>query len=380
MKIAQVVCVLPPYGGGIGVVAHHYAKQLNEMGHKVTVFTTKTKKEIPYNYDYSVKWLWPLWRIGNSAVLPQLFWRLRKFDIVHLHFPFFGGAIFVYLLKLFYGKKIKLVLSYHMDVIGIGLREKYFRFYNKFILHKIINVSDKIIVSSFDYIESSNVAHYYFNHRQKFVEIPFGVDAQYSPHQKNPSLLKKYHLEPDDKVIGFVGGLDPAHYFKGINYLITAISRIANPKVKALIVGKGSLMSKYQAQAKSLGVSDRVIFAGYVSNELLPEHYNLFDIFILPSVDKSEAFGLVLLEAMACGKPLIASNLHGVRSVVLPGQNGLLVEPKNPKDIVDKINYLLQNEKITEGFKLNGLQMANEKYRWPKIVDRLYEVYKSFLT
>jgi len=189
--------------------------------------------------------------------------------------------------------------------------------------------------------------------------------------------MEKYKFKEDDIVVGFVGGLDSAHYFKGINHLITAISKINNNNIKALIVGSGNLKKKYQDQAKKLGVGDRIIFAGYVSGDILPEHYNLTDIFVLPSVDKSEAFGLVLLEAMACGKPLIASNLKGVRSVVIPGHNGFLVEPKNPKDLADKIRFFMENRKLANQFSLNGIETANQKYRWPKVVEKLVSTYKS---
>jgi len=377
MKVAQIVCTLPPYGGGIGVVAHHYASELDKMGHDVVVFTPKTSKSTKYNTRYPVKRLRPWLRFGNAAILPQLIWKLRKFDVIHLHFPFFGAAFFVYLLKLIKGKKMKLVISYHMDVVGSGPLKFFFKLYNKFWLHWIIKVADKIIVASCDYTEGSNISDYFYKNKSKFVEIPFGVSAVYSPQKKNPSLMRKYNLSSDDKIVGFVGGLDPAHYFKGVNFLITAISRIPDRNVKAVIVGKGSLIKKYKKQALTLGVNDRIIFAGYVANETLPEHYNLFDLFILPSVDKSEAFGLVLLEAMACGKPLIASNLKGVRSVVIPGENGLLVEPKNPKDIVDKINIIFTNDKIREEFQLNGINIANKKYRWPILVESLLKVYKS---
>ncbi len=377
MKIAHVVCTLPPYGGGIGVVAHHYAETQIKRGHDVTVFSINYKKTEKLTYEYKVVRLWPWLRYHNAAVLPQLFWRLRKFDIIHLHFPFFGAALFVYLLKLIRGKKVKLVVSYHMDVVGSGLWKTFFKFYNKFVLHKIIQKADRIVVASCDYIENSNIADYYFRHGDKFVELPFAVSYRYSPQQKNPSLMTKYKFNSEDRIVGFVGSLDAAHYFKGVNYLITAVSKIENPRVKVLIVGEGNLKSKYQRLAEELGIKHRIIFAGYVTSDLLPEHYNLFDIFVLPSVDKSEAFGLVLLEAMACGKPLIASNLKGVRSVVIPGQNGLLIEPKNAKDLTDKITYILNNQKLRQQFSLNGQNIVNTKYRWPIVVDHLLEMYKT---
>ncbi|OGF29583.1 hypothetical protein A2533_05145 [Candidatus Falkowbacteria bacterium RIFOXYD2_FULL_35_9] len=378
MKIAQVVCTLPPYGGGIGVVAYHYARNLTLKGHEVTVYIPKSTKSVQkIDYEYQVKQLCPVLKSGNAAILPQLFWKLWKYDIVHLHFPFFGAAFFVFLLKMIRGKKMKLVSNYHMDVIGAGVKKSFFSFYNKYLLNCVVKFSDKIIVSSIDYIENSNLREYYHKQPDKFIAIPFGVDERYMPQKKNPSLMSKYCFSSLDKIIGFVGGLDSAHYFKGVNYLITAISKINDQNIKLLIVGEGNLKKKYIEQAKLLGVESRVIFTGYVPNEILPEHYNLFDVFVLPSVDKSESFGLVLLEAMACGKPLVASNLKGVRSVVIPGENGLLVEPKNAQDIVDKVMHILKDKRLYEQFGLNGVRLTEEKYRWSVVVDHVLEVYNK---
>ncbi|HCC23138.1 TPA: hypothetical protein DF272_03090 [Candidatus Falkowbacteria bacterium] len=377
MKIAQIVCTLPPYGGGIGVVAHNYAKELVRQGHEVVVFVPRNKKHLKtFSDDYTVKQLWSPLQLGHGAILPQLLWRLFKFDVVHIHFPFFGAAFFVQLAKRIRGPKMKLVLSYHMDVIGHGMKKRLFSLYNRLILKWSVKNADKIIVSSIDYIENSNLRGYYFEAKEKFVEIPFGVDRVFSPARKNPSLMEKYQIKPDNIVVGFVGGLDSAHYFKGVNNLITAVSKVADDKIKAMIVGAGNLKKRYEQQAADLGIGPRVIFTGYISDEALPEHYNLCDIFVLPSVDKSEAFGLVLLEAMACGKPLIASNLKGVRSVVVPGLNGLLIEPNNPQDLADKIKFFVSSPKLVQQFRLNGIETANQKYRWPKVVEKLVMEYK----
>ena len=80
---------------------------------------------------------------------------------------------------------------------------------------------------------------------------------------------------------------------------------------------------------------------------------------------------------MACGKPLVASNLKGVRSVVIPGENGLLVEPKNAQDIVDKVMHILKDKRLYEQFGLNGVRLTEEKYRWSVVVDHVLEVYNK---
>jgi len=377
MKIAHVVCVLPPYGGGIGMVAHAYADQLQKLGHDVTAFIPKGSAKGKIKTNYKVKKLWPIFKLGNGAVLPQLFFCLWKFDIVHLHFPFFGAGIFIALLKKIKPKSTKLVITYHMDCRGVGLKKYIFNFFKNFLHPIILKTADKITVSSYDYIENSDIAEFYFENKNKFDALPFGVSKRFFPTEKDQLLLEKYNFTKDDKIVLFVGGLDSAHYFKGVDYLIKAFEKIENKNIKCLIVGKGNLKPKFEQMVKQRHLESRIKFSGYVQSEDLPKYYNLCDIFILPSINKAEAFGIVLLEAMACAKPLIASNLKGVRSVA--EQSGILIEPKNSSDIAAKINYLVENPDAAILFGKNGLKTVEEKYRWPVITKELEQIYKNLI-
>lgn len=375
-KIAQIVCVLPPYGGGIGRVAHVDAKGLVKRGHEVVVFAPKEKifrKEI--KRSYKVEWLLPLLKYGHFALLPQLLWQLKGFDIIHLHHPFFGAAFFVALFKWLNKDKVKLVISYHMDISSGGMLGAYYRWYKFFILHFVLRQADKILIASEDYIENSDIAEYYFQNMGKFKELPFGADKQFFPQAKDQEMLRSLGFSPEDKIVLFVGGLDKQHFFKGVNFLIKAFAHIPDPHVKGLIVGEGNLRKQYEAQTKAMKLEDRIKFSGFADKKLLPKLYNLCDIFILPSINKAEAFGIVLVEAMACGKPLIASNLKGVRSVVVPGVNGFLIEPMNSFDIAQKINFLANDPGLSKQFSEQGLKLVAEKYRWKKIMDELDDLY-----
>lgn len=377
MKIAQVVCHLPPDAGGIGMVAHSYADQLTERGYDVTVFVPRSKKDISANKSYAVVALFPWFKIGLGAFLPQLLYWLWNFDIVHLHYPLLGSTFIVALLKKIRGDKLKLIITYHMDVNLSGWRKIYESIFKKFSLPFLLRVADKIIVSSEDYIENSHIQSYYFANIKKFVEIPFGVPRFYKPMPKDPELLKKYGFSSEDIIILFVGGLDIAHYFKGVNYLIKAISIINNSRIKALIVGAGNLQKEYQRLARELGLENQIQFTGYVDKELIVQYYNLGDFLVLPSINSSEAFGIVLIEAMACGKPVIASNLKGVRAVVDSGVNGLLIEPKNSRDLAEKINYLCANPDVVQKFSEECLKTVEKKYRWSVITEKLAALYQS---
>lgn len=385
MKIAQITCAFPPYPGGIGNVAYHNSLELTRLGQEVVVFTPKVKNsKLTGENIFQIKYLTPIFRYGNAALLPQLFWSLGKFNIIHLHYPFFGAAEIVWLRKLV-GLKTKLVITYHMDVVGKGWLGWIFKFHNKFILPRIIRMADRVIVTSFDYAENSNIAGLIKEDKEKFVEIPCGVLPDYfSPQEKNNNLLAKYNLSVDDKVILFVGNLDSAHYFKGVDYLLKAFALVlknnSDKKIKLLIVGQGDLLREYKILADKLGMADKVIFAGYISDEELPGYYNLADLFVLPSIDKSEAFGLVLLEAMASGKPVIASDLAGVRSVVKEGDTGFLAEAKNEKDLADKIDKLLRDDELRKRMGAAGRRRVEEFFSWRKIGLELEEVYQSIKT
>ncbi len=382
MKIAQVVCVYPPYKGGIGEVAYFYSKEILNNGYYVEIFTPKYNKDfktLEQLDNIKINRLYPILKYGKAAVLFNLLNRLKNFDIIHLHYPFFGTAEFILLLRKI-SPNIKLVVTYHMDVVGQGILSKFFKFYNKQILPKLILNADKIIVSSFDYIENSVIQNLFFKNKHKFIELPFGVNYKFKKLEKIPEeFYQDYNILKNQDFILFVGALDKAHYFKGLDILLKAFSFLNKDNLKLIIIGKGELRDYYIKLAKDLKILDRVIFTGFVPDEDLVYFYNLSKMCVIPSIDKSEAFGLALLQASACGKPCITSNLAGVRKVIVDGFNGLLVEPKNIKDLVEKIDILLENKSLCVQLGQNGINLIKEKFNWNKIGKNLIELYKQIL-
>ncbi len=400
MKIAQVVCTFPPYPGGMGNVAFYNSLELARLGHQVEVLTpsysvvTRAADSRADGYEeknkLEVQRLNSVLRYGNAAFLPQLFWRLKNFDLVHLHYPFLGGAEIIWFRRLIGRQRSKLVVTYHMDLVGKGILGLFFRCYNKFFLPRIIRSADKVIVTSFDYALSSNLASLIQENRSKFVELPPGVMTEiFSPREKDATLLSKHQLKVEDKIILFVGNLDRAHYFKGIDYLLKAfavlqkrrgveeLKKEQGGKIRLLIVGAGDWLSGLKSLANNLGLSNKIIFTGYIDDEILPRYYNLADLVVLPSTDRSEAFGLVLLEALASGKPVIASNLPGLRSLVKEGENGFLAQPKNEGDLANRISYLLGDDELRKKMGENGRKQVEEKYSWEKIGKQLEELYRG---
>jgi len=381
MKIAHVTSTFPPYRGGIGNIAYYNAKELAKLGHEITVFTPlyEQKEFDDKKENFKVERLKAHLKYGNGALVAGLTKKLADFDIVHLHYPCFGLAEDVWWLKTL-KKKTKLVINYQMDVVGQGVFKLFFGLHTKLILPKILKSADIISASSFDYIKNSNIANYFAKHQDKFVEVPNGVDSEhFRPEVKSEEILSRHGLSLNNKVIIFVGGLDKAHYFKGIDYLIQAFMLVNQrmPETRLMIVGEGDLVEEYKSLAAQLQISDRIVFTGGVGHDDLPKYYNSADLGVLPSIDKSEAFGIVLIEAMACAKPVVASNLAGVRSVVDEEENGYLSEPRNIDDLASKLNHLLVNDELRIQMGQNGREKVMAQYDWRAIASKIDGIYKS---
>jgi len=370
--IAQVVCTYPPYRGGMGQVAFEYTERLRQRGYNVHVFTSKhhDSRPDPKIVDPSyVHRLPSLLHLGNASVMPSLFRRLSGFDLVHLHYPFFGGAEPTIVRKALRHDQ-GLVMTYHMDAVAGGVRGALFQAHRRMLLPWLVNRTDRILVSSQDYFETSALAQ--LADIQDRVEIhPFGID------------LKRF--QPDQTAQGpiptilFVGGLDDAHHFKGVPVLLEALSKLLSEEWRAVLVGEGHLRSAFEKMARTWGMSERVVFAGNVSDEELPLYYRKADIHVFPSTRRAEAFGLVALEAAASGVPTIASSLPGVRTVVQDGSTGLLVEPENVSALANALKLLLTQNELRLRFGAAARMHAQTNFAWDPLINRLEETYHSVL-
>lgn len=375
LKIAHVVCVFPPYQGGIGNSAFNFACQSLAAGHKVEIFTpdyfqkdySKLKNEIKIN---RIK---PLFSKGNAAFIPKFFSLIKNFDIIHLHYPFFGGAEAVVLRRLFDPGQ-KLIVHYHMDSRSDGAKGIFFNIYRYLFLPIVLRVADKITCASFDYIEHSDISKYYFGHKTKFCEIPFGIDTdKFTPGPEKKS---------GNKVL-FVAALDQAHYFKGLEVLFQALKIIKdnwmNPDISLDVVGDGDLRKYYLELALKFGVSEMVSFAGQVSQFELIKYYQAANVFVLPSINRGEAFGLVLVEAMSCGTPVVASDLPGVRRVFADREQGLVCPVNNPEKLAEKICEILDYPDRAKGMGQAARKLSKENYDWRVIGRKLNQEYENLL-
>ncbi len=361
MKIAVVTPVFPPYRAGIGTVAESHARVLARLKQDVSVCTPNYGHG-SYGTDapYAVELLEPKFKYGNAAWVPQLEHQLKDFDAVILQYPFFGGMRAVYNAKKRH--PFRLILNYNMDVVGAGLKGLVFWYAAKFFLPRIINIADYVLASSEDYAQHSDLRRFW-SHDEKFRTIPIGVDVE----------RFAFNPAPRESIVLFVGGLDRAHYFKGVEYLIKAVPLVSS-NAKFVIAGKGELAEQYKKRAQDLGVSDRVNFTGGVSDEALVKLYQTAAVTVLPSIDQSESFGIVLAESMACGTPVITSNLPGVRSVYEDGVSGITVPVKDEKALANAINLVLANPSKRAAMGKGARSICEKRYHWDSIGNTLLEL------
>ncbi len=342
-------------------MAADYSAYLSRR-HKVTVFTPNYGLGDFCVKDYKVIRLKPWLKYGNGVWLPQLLWLFKGYDVVHLHYPFFGSAEMVWLAKILFKKKFKLYIHYHMDVIGLPWWIKILSLPSCLIRNSLFKIADKITVASLDYIKHSQIKDYYNKHKDKFYELPFAVDTKRFYLQENKKPKENIRLL-------FVGGLDKAHYFKGLNVLFKALNGLKQDKWRLNIVGSGSMRKYYEKSARKFEINEKVKFKGQLDQASLVSEYQNADLFILPSINSNEAFGLVLIEAMACGTAVIATDLPGVRKVFTI-KEGLLARPGDSIDLRNRIQELLKDRVRLSGMGRAGRELAINKYSEDKIKDK----------
>lgn len=369
MKIVHLICTYAPYPGGMGHTTEEIVNRLAlaQPGFKITVVCPSYgQKAVDYSTGgkYEIIRLSSWLSFGNAAIVRGLTSIWKTADIVHLHYPFYGTEAVVYFLKKRY-PQTRLFIHYHMDPQASGWRGIIFNIFRKLFLAKLLKMAEKVTCASLDYWENSAAGQLQAISKDKVVEMPFRVDTKrFCPGSKDIKLIEKTGLNKDVPTILMVGGLDKAHYFKGVDVLLKALAKINLEQCQdwqLIIVGDGDLKEVYQAMAVNLEIKDKVFFAGRASSDELPQYYQLADIFVLPSINRCEAFGLVLLEAMASGLPCLAANLPGVRRVI-DNKCGLLVEPNNISDLAKKIFSLLSNKDLRLAMSQAGRERAVAKF------------------
>jgi len=349
MKILIVTPTFYPASGGVPNDTYNLYKGLKQnYNYNIVVITSNhenTYKEeiiegikiyrLPYQFKISNTPISFKWKKQIKEIIKK-----EKPDVIMGHMPvtFICDVTLPIALK----EKIPFIIKYHH---GGSMKKGKFPidiiiwFYESFFLRKILKRSDKIIVSS-KFISEDFLKNY----KEKTIVITPAVDTK---------LFKPNSIKNKNQIL-FVGNLKKSEDYKGLNFLFEAIKIIKEntPEVKLMIVGDGDYRKYYENMCNKLGLEKNIEFKGELKKEKLVREYQNTNIFVLPSL--MESFGMVLIEAMACKKPVIGSNIGGIPYVIDNNKNGLLVPPKDPKALAKAIIKILENPKLAKKMGENG--------------------------
>ncbi len=371
MKIALVSPYDFAYPGGVTNHISSLEHYLTKMGHRVKVIAPASKavstfgdRFIPVGKPRPVPSSGSIARVTISLRLaPRIKAILdeEKFDIIHLHEPL-CPMLCTTVLRLSQTANVGTFHAY--GSIGYSLSKPLNTIFLKRWFSKL---HGKIAVSK----PAMELVNKHFP--GYYTIIPNGVDLDHFSSGVSP--IDEFG---DGKInILFVGRLEKR---KGLNYLLEAHKQIKQeiPNSRLIIVGPGTrLRNKYEKQVVQNGLKD-VVFVGYVAHDELPRYYKTADIVCAPATGK-ESFGIVLLEAMALGKPVVASNIDGYASIMTHGVEGLLVPPKDEKALAQALISLMANESLRQQMGARGRLTAGG-YDWKHIVQRVFDYYVKVLS
>jgi rhamnosyl/mannosyltransferase len=278
--------------------------------------------------------------------LPLWLKRLNS-DILHFHLPNPLAVISFFLVR----PSGKIVVTYHSDII----KQRIFSPLFNPCLRRFLKKAKVIIVTSQNLLDNSPILRKF---RDKCKIIPYGIDLDkfvLTPEVEEET--KKIRQKFGGPIILFVGRFV---YYKGLEYLLKAMKEI---QAHLLIIGDGPLRQRLKKMAHHLEVSYKISWLGKIDNEKLAPYYYASDVFVLPSAIKAESFGIVQLEAFACRKPVISTNLPtGVPYVNLHRKTGLVVTPANVDSLTQAINCLLKSKELCKYYGKSGRDKVEHEF------------------
>jgi phosphatidylinositol alpha-mannosyltransferase len=355
------------YPGGVNTHISNLAMTMAGMGHRVKILAPCSNKKalpkdmsiielgrtIPYPSNGSVArltlsvWLMP----KIKAILEE-----ERFEVLHFHEPLFPSLPLM-VLPFSHSLNIATFHAYYRHSAGYTVWKPMLMLFDR-------KFNGKIAVSQ----PARKFVSRYFPGDYRI--IPHGVDLErFSP---KVAPIDKYN---DGKLnILFVSRLEKR---KGAKYLLQAYRRAKKdcPPSRLILVGPGDRSRReYERWVRDVNLED-VVFTGHVPYTDLPRYYHTADIFSIPAVGQ-ESFGIVLLEAMAAGKPIVATNIEGYASVVKSGAEGILVKPKDEQALARALVSLANDKNLREQMGAKGLAKA-ETMSWPKIAQRTLDFYQE---
>lgn len=297
----------------------------------------------------------------------------NKIDLIHAHFAYPEGLIG--LLAKRRTSKPLVVTCHGYDILiepsagyGVRLSKRI-----DAIVSRVLNDADAIVTASkATFNEASKVV----KNCSKVHLIPNAIDVQrFDPTINGSNISKMLRIE-GHTVVFTLRGHEPKY---GLEYLIRAVPLVVKERndVAFVIGGDGSLRRYYEQLAVKLCVKEKLIFTGKIPQSEVPYYYAMSDIVVVPSLQ--EAFGLVVSEAMACGKPVIGTMVGGIPDQIIDGYNGFLVQPRNPSQIAEKILWLSNNPEKAKIMGMNGRKIVEERFDINKRIDKIRSLYEKLL-
>ncbi|WP_435747075.1 glycosyltransferase family 4 protein [Nocardioides sp. SYSU DS0663] len=360
VRVALVTPYYPPSVGGLERYTHEVARALHQdPDFEVVVITTGPSRRTRVDTEdgVTVVRLAPWLRVSNSPVsgwwpvqLRALLHRHRV-DVVHAHAP----TPYLADVATYVAGDRPVVLTYHSGslVKGVGGPvDALLRTYERTVLPRVFARADRLVAVS-------PVAATYATGRATV--IPPGVDT--SAFMPAPA--------PTAPTVLFVGRLQRTSRWKGVQVLVDAFASIAAevPEARLRVVGDGDDVPTLRAQASSLGLASRVDWCGPLSGPDLVRAYQEASVVALPSLTESESFGMVLVEAMACGRPVVGSRVGGIPHVVRDGVDGVLVPPGDAAALASALVGLLRDDDRREALGAAGRAAAVETWDWRHSTD-----------
>jgi glycosyltransferase involved in cell wall biosynthesis len=366
IRVLEVGKFYPPHMGGIETHLHALCSEIShEVSVRVLVANDSRIQREEIVDGVPVTRLARLFSVSTAPICPQMARKIRTSgaDLVHIHLPN-PAALLAYFAS---GHRGRLVLTWHSDIVRMTMITRAIAP----VEHRALRRADACIATSRRYLETSPILR---QHRERCHVIPYGIRSERF-RRRDSDAVARIRARFGSRILLAVGRLI---YYKGFEFLVRAMREV---DAHLLLVGEGPLRDTLEDEVRSLGLSDRVTFLGEIQNEALSPYYQAADIFVLPSVARSEAFGIVQLEAMACGVPVINTLLDsGVPFVSIDGITGVTVPPAEPKSLAAAINLLLSNPVLRAQYGAAAARRVGEEFTLDRMTRRTLEVYGQAFT
>lgn len=364
-RVIQVGKYYPPHMGGIETHLEALCGQLRErFDLRVIACNHRPGRSEETRAGIPVTRLPTPFAITTAPVVPSLPAAIRAAapELLHAHLPHPGGVLGI-LASRYRGP---LVVTYHSDVV----KQRFMSAVFSPILHAFLKRAAAILVTSQAYLESSPVLPAY---RARCRVIPYGIPIErFDRHDDARVGEARRRFGP--RIVLAVGRLV---YYKGYDVLVEAMRHL---DASLVLVGDGPLGPALRQQANAAGVADRIHFLGELQNEEVAPLFAAADVFALPSVARSEAFGIVQLEAMACGTPVVNTSLaSGVPWVSRHEETGLTVPPGDPRALAAALGRLLDDEELRRRCGAAARARVRSEFTVEAMGDRVAAVYDEVL-